>query len=562
MKSIIRKYALHNALLYNGKASKGAVLGKVLSENPTYKTKIEQLKKEIAIIVSTVNALSLDAQMQELSKTAPELLTQQPKVKRVGLAPLPEADKGVIMRLAPSPSGPLHLGHAYTFSLNSQYCKKYNGRLILRIEDTNPSNIYEPAYRLLEEDAQWVTQHSIDNVIIQSERLGLYYDCAEELITKEHAYVCTCDPEKFRALAQAKQKCECRDNTPSTNSERYHRMFHSYSPGEAVIRLKTNITHKNPAMRDFPLMRINDDPHPRTKKKHRVWPLMILSVAVDDHALGITHTLRGKDHADNEKKEMIIFDMLGWSKPKNIYVGKINFKDIQLSSSKTRALIDEGVYSGWDDIRLPFLGALRRRGYQPEAFISYTNDVGVSLNDKNVTQKDFFASLNSFNKQIIEKSANRFFFVEEPKKITIQNAPEEIVSLALHPDFPKRGNRKLNGSTDIYVTPQDYDTLKANTLYRLMGYCNITKQSNRFVYHSSDLETYKKEGRKIFHWLPQTDDLLPITVLMPDGTKRIGLGEKKISSLRIGALCQFERFGFCQLDHIEKNHYHFWFTHK
>ena len=106
-------------------------------------------------------------------------------------------------------------------------------------------------------------------------------------------------------------------------------MFTEYKPGEAVLRMKTQIDDPNPAMRDFPLMRINEFVHPRKKTEYRVWPLMNFAVAVDDHLLGITHAIRGKDHRDNEKRQRKIADCLGWKAPVALYVGKINFTDIR-----------------------------------------------------------------------------------------------------------------------------------------------------------------------------------------------------------------------------------------
>ena len=82
---------------------------------------------------------------------------------------------------------------------------------------------------------------------------------------------------------------------------------------------------------------------------------------------------------------------------------------MEISCGKTKAKILEGVYTGWDDIRIPFLAALKRRGYQPGAFLKYTELVGVSPVDKTVPQEEFWKSINAFNRDIIEPQANRYF---------------------------------------------------------------------------------------------------------------------------------------------------------
>src|SRR3989344_2769802 len=152
MKEHILKHVLKNALDFHGKANSKVVLGQVLKEH-------EELKKEF-----------------------PKLLKEKKEEKVEGmLKPLANAQKGkVVTRIAPSPSGPLHIGHAYGASLNYEYAKMYDGKLLLRIEDTNPENIYPPAYELIERDIRWISDNNVEPGIVQSSRLGIYYDYAEQ----------------------------------------------------------------------------------------------------------------------------------------------------------------------------------------------------------------------------------------------------------------------------------------------------------------------------------------------------------------------------------------------
>ncbi|UCC61377.1 MAG: glutamate--tRNA ligase, partial [Dehalococcoidia bacterium] len=129
--------------------------------------------------------------------------------------------------------------------------------------------------------------------------------------------------------------------------------------------MKTDINHPNPAMRDFPLMRINEHTHPRKGTEFRVWPLMNLAVFVDDVESGMTHIIRAKEHMSNAQRQEFLYRYFNKPIPETYFVGRINFTDLRISCSKTKVLIEEGKYSGWDDIRLPFLLALKRRGYQP-----------------------------------------------------------------------------------------------------------------------------------------------------------------------------------------------------
>lgn len=565
VKQIAKKYALQNAVKFDGKATIGNVIGKVLSEKPEYKHEIKQVQIIVHAVVEEVNALTLDQQKVQLAVFGPDTGHEKHKEEKHGLKdiPLHPSGEASTFRFAPSPSGPLHIGHAYIISLNSMYAKKMKGKFILRIEDTNPENIYPDAYELIQEDAQWLTKNNVHTVIVQSDRMELYYTYAIQLLQDGHAYVCLCDAEEFRKMIQEKQPCPCRNNTAEENLHRWNSMITTYKQGEAVVRFKTAVDHKNPAMRDFPILRINENPHPRQGQKYKIWPLMNFAVAIDDMDLGVTHALRGKDHADNAKRQECIHSALEVDTPIAISVGRINFTgtDVEVSCSKTRALIESGAFEGWQDIRIPFVGALQRRGYQPEAFQKYAMEIGISATDKTVDIAEFFKTVNAFNKEIIDPIAKRFFFIQAPVEVEVENAPKKHVTLDLHPDTHK-GGRTFETHTSFYLAQEDVDQLSENELYRLMDCLNFVKEGNEYRFVSEDYEFYKQNGKKIIHWLPKNDDLVSVELRLPDNTIVTGLGETTLAELEVGAIVQFERVGFCRLDEIDGNIYRFWYGHR
>jgi len=546
MESSIRKFALENAIKYNGKANQGAVIGHLLAEDHSLKSKLKEISPKIARIIKEVNALGVEKATAELMKIAPELLEEKKKgPQEKVLTELKNVGDKVIMRFEPSPSGALHIGHAYVLSLNSEYCKKYNGKLILRIADTNPENIYEPAYGIIEEDAKWITGDRVNEVLLQSQRLPIYYSYMEKLLDMDKVYICTCDPEHYKELNTQSKACPCRDLPKKEQQQRWKKMFKGYEQGEAVARVKTDLNHKNPAMRDFPIFRINDSKHPRQGTKSRVWPLMNMAVTVDDIENKVTHVIRAKDHYDNAMRQRYLFDYLGKKFPEALFVGRINFEGMPVSATKTRKAIEAGTYSGWDDIRIPFLQALKRRGYQAGAFVRYAIDVGVSLTDKTVSRDEYFKVIDAFNKDCIDPQANRYFFISKPKKITLEGAPAQKIELDLHPQT-RKGGRTFDIQSTFYIEEQDYDNIKEGKLYRLMDCLNFTKKGKKLLFHSLDYQTYKEKGEGIMHWLPE--ETIPIHVLMPDNTLMKGMGEKGLSVLKVDTIVQLERFGFCRLD--------------
>ncbi len=409
-------YALKNAIAYNGKAQQGAVISALFNEG----LKREDVKKYIKIIskiMKKINNLSLEKQKKEFEKLEDEVSERK---TREGLPELPNVKKsGVVMRFAPSPSGAFHIGHALTASLSFLFVKKYGGKFYVRIEDTNPENIYKPAYKMIKEESKWLFDNAKElEIFIQSERMNFYYNYAEKLIKNSSAYVCTCSADDFREFVKKKEECPCRNLDINENLERWKKMSSknskkNFKEGEAVLRFKTpesigGITHKNPAMRDFPLARINETEHPLQKKKYRVWPLMNLSVAVDDIETKITHIIRAKDHRDNAERQKMIFSALGFKIEKDFpwtgFLGRIHLKDFKLSSSQIRKDIEARKYKGWDDLRLPTLASLKKQGYKPQAFWGFAEKRGLSEVDKILDKKEFFKLLDDFNLESNDKN--------------------------------------------------------------------------------------------------------------------------------------------------------------
>ena len=398
LKTKSRAYALKNALAYKGKAQQGAVISSLFNEG-LKKNEVKKFVKDISKIINEVNKLSLEEQEKEFKNLKKDV--SQRKV-REGLEELPNVKKGkVVMRFAPSASGGFHIGHAMTLGLIYVDIKKYGGKLYVRIEDTNPENIYKPAYKMIEQESKWLT-NGIAEIIIQSERMNLYYKYAEQLIKKNSAYVCTCSGDDFRKYVKEKKDCPCRKLNIKENLERWEKMLDKkgFKEGEAVLRFKSSggMKNKNPAMRDFPLARINLKKHILQKKKYRVWPLMNLAVTVDDIELGMTHIIRGKDHRDNAKRQEMIYEVLRKKFPWTGFLGKIHFKDFELSTTKIREAIEKKKFKGWDDKRLPTIASLKKQGYKPQAFWKFSEQVGLSETDKTIDKEEYFKLLNAFNR--------------------------------------------------------------------------------------------------------------------------------------------------------------------
>lgn len=416
----IEAYTLKNAVEHDGKAIISSVISGLFAEG-LKKEDVKDIIPKINEILKKVNSMSIDEQKNKLEEL--EKLLSHRDVRDINELPeLEDAKIGkVITRFAPSPSGPLHIGHAATGMPSSIYAKKYKGKFYLRIEDTNPENIDPEAYKMIPEEANWLFGN-VTEFIIQSDKLNRYYDFAEKLIKKDAAYICDCNPEKFKELIKKSKACPCRNLSVNMNMEKWRKMLDKkgYKDGEAVLRFKSDLNNPNPALRDFPLARVNTENHPRQGKKFRVWPLMNLSVTVDDIDFKSTHVIRAKEHRDSSKRQEMMMKVFNIKPPKTYFLGRYNFSDMEISCTKTKAMIKEGKFSGWDDIKLPFIAALMKRGYQAEAFEKMAIQRGISEVDKVLSKEDYFEVLDNINRDIIHEKATRVHFNETKEKPNVE----------------------------------------------------------------------------------------------------------------------------------------------
>ena len=563
LKELIRKTALSNAVKHDGKAQVGPVVGKILGERPGYRDKTKELSALISTVINDINSLSLDKQRSIVAEEWPELLTRERKKEQKHLPPLPNVDKygKVVTRFSPNPDCVLHLGSARAIVLCHDYARMYEGTFVLRFEDTDPK-IKRPVlefYDRIREDLEWL-QCNPDDEYIQSDRLPIYYGHSEKLIKDGNAYVCTCDRELFRKLILEQKPCPCRDCLPEEHLARWRQMLEGeYSEGEAVVRVKTDLNHPNPAVRDWPAMRVVDSekyPHPRVGTKYHAWPLYNLACGVDDHLLGITHIIRGKEHLTNQVRQEFMYRHLGWTYPEAIHYGRLKITGAYLSKSKIVQGVREGQFKGWDDPRLATFAALRRRGITPGAIKKMIIDVGPKTSDVILSWENLYA----YNRKILDPIVNRYFFVQNPLELTVKNVPKTFeIHLNLHPEHPERGTRnytlKPEGkerSAALWVSRNDVAHSREGQTVRLMELFNIKiETANMYAaeasFVSESYEDAKNVKASLIHWIPVGKDM-PCDVVMPEANIIEGIAEEACRKLSPDTMVQFERFGFVRVD--------------
>lgn len=572
---LIRKHALINAYEHEGKAAPEPVIGKVLAEKPELRSQAREVAKLVTKIVDEVNKMSINDIKKEVEEKYPEVLIKKKEVEEKVLPPLPNVDKYkvVITRFAPNPDAPLHLGSLRPLILSYEYAKMYKGKFILRFDDTDPKTKrpMPEAYKWIEDDMRWLGIKA-DEVVYQSDRLELYYDIAKRLLERGGAYVCTCNQEDFRVLRDSGRPCPCRGLSIEDHLERFEDMLsHRYGEREAVVRIKTDLSHPDVSVREWVAFRIIDTdkyPHPRVGSRYFVWPTYNFACAIDDHMLNISHILRAKEHITNTIKQKYVFDHMGWSFPETIHFGRLKLANIILSKSQISKGITRGEFWWWDDPRLGTIMAIRKRGILPETLRDIILHVGVKTSEASISWENIY----SINRKYLDPKANRYFCVLDPITLIIKKVPKSYVARPpLHPDYPERGFREIevkveNGEARVYVSEKDVKLFKERKFIRLMALFNIEVESIesdviQAVYRGERVEEASQAKAPIIQWVP-VDNHVKIEVVMPDASIVEGVGEKGLEDLNVDEIIQFVRIGFVRLDNKSYEKLRFYFAHE
>lgn len=289
------------------------------------------------------------------------------------------SDKQIRVRIAPSPSGNLHVGTARTALFNYLFAKKNNGKYVLRIEDTDlerteqkfVENIYDSLKAI---GLMWDEGPDVGGVYApyqQSERFDIYKKYAKILLDKGFAYECYCsqeelDKEKEIAIQNKtayKYSTKCRNLTPE-QAEEYEKqgkkpvLRFSVPQGKMKFKdlVKGELEFDNNLIGDFVIMKSNGI------------PTYNFAVVVDDIEMKISHIIRGEDHISNTPKQIMIYQALGADVPEFAHVGMI------LAPDKSKLSKRHGATAVSDFIA---------QGYLPEAFVNFIALLGWSPSDGN-----------------------------------------------------------------------------------------------------------------------------------------------------------------------------------
>ena len=566
IQKIARIYALQNAIRFDGNANVKAVVGKVIDVLRKDGFSPKEIIPIVKSVVEKVNNIQLGTQINELEKLAPELLKKEKKERDFSLPELPDAERGkVVTRFPPEPNGYLHIGHAKASIVDYEYARMYDGKFILRFDDTNPENAQYEFYEVQKEDLKWLGIEW-DVEYRTSDNLEEHYKLAEQLINQGDAYICNCSSDVIKKARFKGQECRCRSISCGENIDLWKEMISS-STEDTVLRLKGDMTSDNTAMRDPTLFRIIDKPHPIHGSKFRLWPTYDFAGAVEDSISGVTHPFRTKEYELRDECYFRLLDLLKLRKPHLMEFARLSIDGMPVSKRKIKPLIEQKLVTGYNDVRLPTLRGLKKRGILPEAIKQFVISQGISKVESTVT----FGILEAFNRKLTDPKARRYFFVKDPVKLVVEDAPSKEKSINFHPTDKKLGSRIIKTGKTFFVPKADMQKIKTGHVFRLKDIFNVKiKEKNDTILAEYMGEELIPESAKI-QWT--TDNFVKMKIFVPhplfegdkynpDSLETVqGFAEKAVSAVKDGEVIQFERFGFVRIENKD-NQVTGFFAHK
>jgi glutamyl-tRNA synthetase len=554
--------ALFNALKHDSDARVGAIMGPMMGENPEFREHGDEIPGVIAPVIEAVNGLSTEEKRERLGELAPERLKEleadDEDDERV-LSDLPnvEAYDEVRMRVAPNPNGPWHLGHARMPAVIGTYKERYDGWMLCRFDDTDPETKRPDldAYDAIVDAIEYLGFEP-DEVVKASDRVETYYEHARNLIDTGGAYTCSCSGKRFSALKNDGEPCPHRDKDPETTHEEFDAMVAGeHASGDIVLRVRTDIAHKNPALRDWVAFRMVDTPHPReAAAEYRCWPMLDFQSGIDDHLFGITHIIRGIDLQDSAKRQRFVYDYFDWEYPEVVHWGhvQVDAYDVTMSTSSIREKVEAGELDGWDDPRAPTIASLRRRGIRGEAIVDAMAELGTSTANVDLAM----SSVYSKNRDLVDDDADRRFFVRDGVEKTLLGGPE-TAEPPLHPDHEERGVREIPVGGAVRVEPDDVPPNGKRVWLKGLGPVRHTR--NAFEFTGEDIDIVREGDVDVVHWVP-ADGSVPLRLRTMDGDET-GHAEPGLTGYGGDDVVQFERVGFARIDRLDADENVTYFAH-
>jgi len=389
-------------------------------------------------------------------------------------------------RFPPEPNGYLHVGHAKSICLNFGLAAEFGGVCHLRFDDTNPEKEEQEFVDAIVEMTHWLgwdwNAHGTSHLYFASDYFDFMYRAAEALVGAGLAYVDEQSAEEMRAsrgdFQTAGTASPFRSRTPDENLARLREMRDGRHPdGAMVLRAKIDLASPNINLRDPTLYRIKRAHHHNTGDRWCIYPMYTYAHPIEDALEQITHSFCTLEFEDQRPfydwllERLVDLGLLAHPLPKQYEFGRLNLTSVMTSKRKLKAMVDEGIVSGWDDPRMPTLAGMRRRGYTPASIRRMADDTGASKTNIWVD----YGVLDIALRDDLEGSAHRAMAVVDALPLELSNWAEVFGSAAhrepchapVHPQRPELGVRRFELGPRVWIERDDFTEVPPKGFFRL-----------------------------------------------------------------------------------------------
>ena len=427
------------------------------------KKKMQQIKEELKKYDEQAKKLKEEAKEEEEETETDKLSKLMARDMKSSLNPPEllkkhlEATGGkIITRFPPEPNGYLHLGHAKAMRFCFTSASKNGGHCYLRLDDTNPEKENEEFIESVKENVNWLG-YKPWKVTFASDYLQPLYEIAIKLIKKGLAYVDNLTKEQISEYREKKRDSPYRNRTVEENLKLFNMMKQGrFEEKECCLRLKIDMQHANPCMRDPVAYRIKYVAHPHAGSDWCIYPTYDFTHCLNDSLENITHSLCTLEFEIRRDSYYWLLEAAEMYRPFVWEYSRLNVSHVVVSKRKLLQLVNSHSVTGWNDPRMPTIDGLRRRGYTPDAINNFVDRVGVTRRgNENIISISW---LENSIRTDLDAKAPRTMAVIDPLKIVLKNLDKDIeLDTYIFPKLKEKGGiRKVTLSKVIYIEKTDF----------------------------------------------------------------------------------------------------------
>ncbi len=407
------------------------------------------------------------------------------------------AQKEVITRCPPEPSGYWHIGHCKAWITNFETALKFGGYTYLRMDDTNPTKEDGDFANSYKSDLEWLGYEPKQVIYASESYFDRMYEIAVEMIKEGKAYVCELSAEEITntrgTLTSAGQNSPYRDRPIEESLQMFADMkAGKFKDGEVTLRAKIDMSSPNMNLRDPVIYRVLHATHYKTGDKWCIYPMYDFAHPLEDAMEGVTFSLCDTSFEDHRPLyDWVIQNVWkGENKPRQIEFAELNLENVLLGKRYLKRLVNEHKVMGWDDPRFYTIVGMKRRGIPAQAIKNFVLANGL-------TKAKSIIPLSAFEYHIREElnaKATRAMVVLDPLKVVITNytGDPETIEIENNQNMENAGTHTATFGREIYIENEDF-SLCPPPKYNRLVLGGMVRLKNAYIIKCNNV-VYKENG--------------------------------------------------------------------